>query len=209
MNRRKLFGYLLLLCLGTLFPVQGQVYILVDVTNDVAMAKNNDIHIAGFEGLEAISKKILHYQTWIAGFTTRLVEREEERITSLLEVDDLYGDNQQWKDNFVARLDTLEQNLEVIRQMIDSYPKTSKLQKNYERLVEDLEDTEKKYNMVSEGGQSNMMRNAERNHLALLAEDQLDEIAWQIQKLYWTIPGARNPLMNESIPQSLLPVLGF
>ena len=73
MNRRKLFGYLLLLCLGTLFPVQGQVYILVDVTNDVAMAKNNDIHIAGFEGLEAISKKILHYQTWIAGFTTRLV----------------------------------------------------------------------------------------------------------------------------------------
>ena len=144
MIRRKLFGYLLLLCLGTLFPVQGQVYIMVDVTNNVAMAKNNDIHIAGFEGLEAISKKILHYQTWIAGFTTRLVEREEERITSLLEVDDLYGDNQQWKDNFVARLDTLEQNLEVIRQMIDSYPKTSKLQKNYERLVEDLEDTEKK-----------------------------------------------------------------
>ena len=73
MNRRKLLGCLLLLCLGTLFPVQGQVYILVDVTNDVAMAKNNDIHIAGFEGLEAISKKILHYQTWIAGFTTRLV----------------------------------------------------------------------------------------------------------------------------------------
>ena len=60
--------------------------------------------------------------------------------------------------------------------MIDSYPKTSNLQKNYERLVEDLEDTEKKYNMVSEGGQSNMMRNAERNHLSLLAEDQLDEI---------------------------------
>ena len=75
--------------------------------------------------------------------------------------------------------------------------------------MEEMEDNEKKYNMVSEGGQSNMMRNAERNHLALLAEDQLDEIAWQIQKLYWTIPGARNPLMNESIPQSLLPVLGF
>ena len=43
-----------------------------------------------------------------------------------------------------------------------------------------------------------MMRNDERNHLALLAEEQLEQVARLSRDLYNAIPQTREKVMNEN-----------
>lgn len=174
--------------------LQGQsIIILVDAVNDgVNQPAYNQVHKDGMEALHEYEKKALNYQRYAVVLTGMIYKREQGRIEELMEVSDLYSDNQEWKDMFEARLDTTRKNLDSLKVTIEHYPLAQKLADIYDRLKEDIDDAEKKYKQVIEGkGQENMMRTSERNHLAQLAEQQLEKSALTIYTLNQSVPYLR------------------
>ena len=176
-------------------PAQGQisVIILVDAANDGGTGPAyNKVHEDGLEALHTYDKKINHYQRYATGLTAMIYNREQKRLVELMEIDDYFSDNQEWKDMFEARLDTTRSNLDSLKVTIEKYPLAKNLTDMYDRLKEDIDDAEKKYKQVIEGkGQENMMRTADRNHLARLAEDKLEKSALTIYMLNLSVPHLR------------------
>ena len=144
--------------------------------------------------------RILQLQTHISYFSTMMVKRETEKMNTLLNIDDFFSDNIPWQEHFLGRMDTVRMNLNTIGRLIASYPKTSKLAIVHKRLTEDLDDAFAKYNQaINKRGSENMMRNDERNHLAILAEDQLEKVAKLVREMFRSIPHAREQIMEEHI----------
>ena len=193
-RREILWGLLLVLLWALVQPTCGQsIIILVDVANDQGTQPlYNQTHQDGLEALHAYDKKAVNYQRYATVLTKMIYDREQKRIEELMEIDDYFSDNQEWKDMFEARLDTTRNNLDSLKVSIEKYPLAKNLTDMYDRLKEDIDDAEKKYKQVIEGkGQENMMRTSERNHLARLAEQQLEQSALTIYMLNLSVPHLR------------------
>ena len=182
----------LLLSWGNTLHAQS-IIILVDPVNDgVNQPLYNKVHKDGMEALHEYESKTLDYQRYAVALTKMIYDREQERLEELMEISDLYSDNQEWKDMFEARLDTTRQNLDSLKVTVEQYPLAKNLADMYDRLKEDIDDAEKKYKQVIEGkGQENMMRTSERNHLAQLAEQKLEKSALTIFMLNQSVPYLR------------------
>ena len=166
---------------------------MVDPVNTKTMYEGNSIHEAGFNMLRENQSRILQLQTHISYFSTMMVKRETEKMNTLLNIDDFFSDNIPWQEHYLGRMNT-------IGRLIASYPKTSKLAIVHKRLTEDLDDAFAKYNQaINKRGSENMMRNDERNHLAILAEDQLEKVAKLVREMFRSIPHAREQIMEEHI----------
>ena len=138
-------------------------------------------------------------QTLITGCTQLMVERETAKMQDLLNIDAFFSEDYEWQNHFMDRMDTVSFNLDKIKRMINTFPRTSKLVVAYKRLMEDLDDAKLKFDQaVKKDGEQNMMRNDERNHLALLAEEQLEQVARLSRDLYNAIPQTREKVMNEN-----------
>ncbi len=200
---RKIFFYPFLMVLLLCFPSAGfsqVVIVMVDPVNTKTMYEGNNIHEAGFNMLKKNQEEILHLQTHISFYTNMMLNRETEKMNTLLSIDDFFTGNTEWQEHFMARMDTTRANLGHIEVLIEEFPKTCKLALVHKRLTEDLDDAQKKYDQaMGKSGLENLMRNDERNHLAILAEDQLEQVAWLVRELFNTIPQAREKIMDENI----------
>lgn len=180
--------------------VRGQVVIvrMIDLVNDKEMFRGNSIHEAGFNMIREDQERVLKLQTYISFYTNMLLRRETEKMDALLNIDDFFSGNTEWQQRFLNRADQVRKNLGDIELLIANFPRTSRLAAAHSRLVEDLEDVMKKYNQViGKDGQENMMRNDERNHLGILAEDGLEQVARLTRDLYNVIPQTRKEIMKE------------
>lgn len=207
-NRFRFHGKVLrflvtaLIFLNAMLPVRSQVVIvrLIDKINDKAMYKGNDIHEAGFTMLKEDQNRILNLQKYISFYTTMMLNRESQKMSTLINIDDLFSDNKEWQEHFRMRYTTVRLNLENIEKLIMNYPRSNKLVIAHKRLAEDLEDADKKFRQaMDKSGQENMMRNDERNHLAILAENQLEQVAQFARDLFNVIPQTRKEIMKEGI----------
>ena len=109
----------LLLSWGNTLHAQS-IIILVDPVNDgVNQPLYNKVHKAGMEALHEYESKTLDYQRYAVALTKMIYDREQERLEELMEISDLYSDNQEWKDMFEARLDTTRQNLDSLKVTVE------------------------------------------------------------------------------------------
>lgn len=185
-----------------LLPARSQVVIvrLIDIINDKAMYEGNDIHEAGFTMLKEDQNRILNLQKYISFYTTMMLNRESQKMSTLINIDDFFSGNKEWQEHFKMRYATVKLNLDNVEKLIVNYPRSNKLVIAHKRLVEDLEDADKKFKQAMEkSGQENMMRNDERNHLAILAENQLEQVAQLSRDLFNVIPQTRKEIMKEGI----------
>lgn len=212
MNRYSLSGYgtgrslffrvaVVSLCL-TLLPLvaSSQVVVvrMIDVINDKAMYRGNSIHEAGFNMIKEDQARILELQGYISMYTTMMLRRESEKMESMLQIDDYFSGNSEWQEHFLFRAGIVRDNLDDIKIMIASFPRTHKLVVAHKKLEEDLEDAKKKFTQaMDKDGQENMMRNDERNHLAIIAEERLEQVARLTRDLYNIIPQTRKEIMEE------------
>ena len=138
------------------------------------------------------------YQAIITGLLVMIHSRESARVEELLSIDDYFTTNQAWKDNFEARMDTARACVEVMKELVDEYPNASSLARVYDKLKRQLDDADNKYNQaMNVKGQENMMRTADRNHLAKLAEEQLEETLIQIYKVATSVPFLRKKIFDD------------
>lgn len=197
-------GIALLVFLLAAWPLRSRaqfVTILVDAVNTTEMYRGNSIHEAGFNMLKDDQAKILKLQTQISFYSKMMVRRETEKMQQLLSIDDFFSGNKEWQDHFKDRMDTARANLDVIEELLEQFPRATKLSTVHERLTEDLDDAEKKFEQaINKSGQENLMRNDERNHLAILADEQLEKVAALIRDLFNAIPQGRTAIMNEGLP---------
>lgn len=212
MNRYSLSGYgtgqslffrvaVVSLCLALLpLVASSQVVVvrMIDVINDKAMYKGNSIHEAGFNMIKEDQARILELQGYISMYTTMMLRRESEKMESMLQIDDYFSGNSEWQEHFLFRAGIVRDNLDDIKIMIASFPRTHKLAIAHKKLEEDLEDAKKKFTQaMDKDGQENMMRNDERNHLAIIAEERLEQVARLTRDLYNIIPQTRKEIMEE------------
>lgn len=189
-----------MLCMNCLVA-NGQLIVIrmIDVINNKEMFRGNDIYEAGFKMLKEDQARLDKIQTLITGCTQLMVERETAKMQDLLNIDAFFSEDYEWQNHFMDRMDTVSFNLDKIKRMINTFPRTSKLVVAYKRLMEDLDDAKLKFDQaVKKDGEQNMMRNDERNHLALLAEEQLEQVARLSRDLYNAIPQTREKVMNEN-----------
>ena len=191
---------LIVLLLSAAYQGNAQIpVILVDITNDnIIGPEYNKTQEDGMKVIERYEEIATGYQAIITGLLVMIHSRERARVEELLSIDDYFTTNQAWKDNFEARMDTARACVEVMKELVDEYPNASSLARVYDKLKRQLDDADNKYNQaMNVKGQENMMRTADRNHLAKLAEEQLEETLIQIYKVATSVPFLRKKIFDD------------
>ena len=125
-----------MLCMNCLVA-NGQLIVvrMIDVINNKEMFRGNDIYEAGFKMLKEDQARLDKIQTLITGCTQLMVERETAKMQDLLNIDAFFSEDYEWQNHFMDRMDTVSFNLDKIKRMINTFPRTSKLVVAYKRLM--------------------------------------------------------------------------